>query len=259
VELLAEGRRLVLDAGTGIMGLGKSMAQAGQNGSDTPKEATLLLTHFHWDHIQGLPFFAPLYDPAFKILIAAPKQDRGDVEAMIRKVMGPVYFPIPWEALEADLTFQDLNEGNWSDHGLSVNATRMRHTDFTVGYRIETASSRIVYIPDNELVGGDFPTPPDWRRRIVEFVSDADLLIHDGMFTDEEYAVRAGWGHSTAEQCLDLAVEAGVKHLHFFHHSPERTDDALDRLLDRMKEMALAQSTDLNLEAAAEGMTLRLR
>ena len=151
-----------------------------------------------------------------------------------------------------------LNEGEWEDGDLTVRTARMRHNDFTVGYRIETPTAQIVYIPDNELVGGPFPTPPDWRQKIQAFVSGADLLIHDGMFTEEEYVDRAGWGHSTFAQALELAVKGSVKHLHFFHHSPERSDDDLDRILEKMKEAALARSGDLTVEAAAEGMNLSL-
>lgn len=258
VELVVEGRRIILDAGTGILGLGKSLGNSAHWGDGAGGEATLLLTHFHWDHIQGLPFFGPAYNPRYRLRIVAPDQEQGHVESIVRQVMGPVYFPLPWEALEARLTFFGLNEGEWKDGNLTIRPARMRHNDFTVGYRIETTTARIVYIPDNELVGGPFPVPPDWRQGMRDFVSGADLLIHDGMFTEEEYADRAGWGHSTFDQALDLAIEAGVKNLHFFHHSPERSDEDLDRILGEMRETVGNRAPDLTLEAAAEGMHLNL-
>ena len=115
-----------------------------------------------------------------------------------------------------------------------VRSMRVRHSSVTVGYRVEAFGSSVVFIPDNELVGGDYPTPTDWMDRLVAFVSGADLLIHDTTFTEEEYLTREGWGHSTFSQSFALAERAGVKQLQFFHHSPHRSDQELDRIVQAL-------------------------
>ena len=192
-------RLIIIDAGTGIRLLGdKLLSETGT------KKAAIFLTHFHWDHIQGFPFFAPVYNPEYDLRIVGPSQDGMDVESLFAGQMGPVYFPIPYEALSATLTFDHLNEGVWEHDGARMRAMRMRHPSYTVGYRVEALGRSVVFIPDNELVGGDFPTPTGWRDRLEEFVSGADLLFHDAMFTEEEYETHTGWGHSTFQQTLEV-------------------------------------------------------
>ena len=130
---------------------------------------------------------------------------------------------------------------------------RVRHPSFTVGYRIERAGKSLVYIPDNELEGDDPQGFVDWRQEFVNFVGDADVLIHDSMYTDEEYQAKAGWGHSTFRQALELADEGGVKRLLFFHHSPDREDAELSEILSDRREMALSRGFGFDIEAASEG------
>ncbi len=248
LEVRAGERRIIFDAGTGIRLLGNRLME-----ENSVREACIFLTHFHWDHIQGFPFFAPVYNPEFKLRIVGPEQENLDVETLFAGQMGPVYFPIPYEALSASLTFDHLNEGVWDHKGIRMRAMRMRHPSFTVGYRVEASGKSVVFIPDNELVGGPFPTPGGWREKLEEFVSGADLLIHDAMFTQEEYPSREGWGHSTFTQTLDLAVRAGVKQLFFFHHAPERTDAELNQILSRFRSQVQERGLDLGVHAAFEG------
>ena len=146
------------------------------------------------------------------------------------------------------MTFKHLNEGTWIADGVAVSAMRVRHPSFTVGYRLEAGGRSMCYIPDNELVGGSHETAKGWRARLLQFCGGTDLLVHDAMFTDEEYRARTGWGHSTFQQALDLAAEAGVARLMFFHHAPERVDDKLAEIVDRRRE-----------EAATRGLSPRRR
>jgi phosphoribosyl 1,2-cyclic phosphodiesterase len=248
VELKAGECRVIFDAGTGIRLLGdKLQAESGT------KKASIFLTHFHWDHIQGFPFFAPVYNPEFNLRIIGPSQEGMDVESLFAGQMGPIYFPIPYEALSATLTFDHLQEGVWEHNGVQMKAMRMRHASYCVGYRVEFGGTSVVFIPDNELVGGDFPTATNWREKLEEFVSGADILFHDAMFTDEEYSSHEGWGHSTFNQTLDLAQRAGVKQVFFFHHAPERSDAELNQILDQARKRVAELGLDLGVHAAFEG------
>ncbi len=252
VEVQASGSRIIFDAGTGIRLLGDKLM------AEDAKKACIFLTHFHWDHIQGFPFFAPVYNPEFDLRIVGPEQEGRGVEALFAGQMGPVYFPIPYEALSANLTFDHLNEGVWEHDGIRMRAMRMRHPSFTVGYRVEALGRSVVFIPDNELVGGDFPAAPDWRERLEDFIRGADILFHDAMFTTEEYPHRTGWGHSTFAQTLELAEGGGVKQVFFFHHAPERSDAELNVILDRLRKDVAARGLDLGVHAAFEGKQILL-
>ena len=254
LEIETGGRRFILDAGSGIRPLGIHLLE-----SDQPLHAVIFLTHFHWDHIQGFPFFGPLYRPDARLRLIGPMQDGLNVRSLFAGQMGPIYFPVPFEAVSAAMTFEHLNEGTWTADGVSVSAMRVRHPSFAVGYRIAAGGRSICYIPDNELVGGSHETAKGWREHLIEFCGGADLLVHDAMYTDEEYRARAGWGHSTFQQALDLAGEAGVRHLMFFHHAPERVDDELAEIVDRRREEAAARGMSLEIDAAAEGAEILLQ
>jgi phosphoribosyl 1,2-cyclic phosphodiesterase len=251
-EVRHQGLRLILDAGSGIRPLGMEIVEKG------PNAIHIFLTHFHWDHIQGFPFFAPLYDPEDQIKVVGPKQRDIDVQNLFAGQMGPIYFPVPFSVVAAAMEFEHLNQGGYEVGDASLDVIRVKHPSFVIGYRIRIGGRTICFIPDNELDGDGSQVGPDWDRRIREFVSGADLLIHDSMYTDEEYAGRAGWGHSTFSQALRLAEEGGVKKLLFFHHDPTRSDAELDTIVSRVRDGALARGVALDLGAAAEGVDLRL-
>lgn len=244
---------IIFDAGTGVRLLGDKLLDA-----DGPVEATLFLTHFHWDHIQGFPFFAPLYDPAASLRVLGPRQEGLDIQTLFARQMGQVHFPVPLEALAADLTFEHLSEDAWEAPGVRVRSMRVRHPSHTVGYRLEAGGRSICYVPDNEVAGATYPDDPGWRERFVSFLEDADYLFHDAMYTSEEYERRTGWGHSTYHQTLDLAAEAGVRHLFFFHHAPERSDEELNPILDRFRSRVSQRGLSLEVNAAFEGKEVRI-
>jgi phosphoribosyl 1,2-cyclic phosphodiesterase len=245
VEILTEDSRIILDAGTGIRLLGDRL--------EPGRRTSLFLTHFHWDHIQGLPFFAPMYDPDFDLRIVGPEQDGSGADTLLAGQMGPNYFPLPYERFRASLSFQNLREGFWEDAGIRVRAFRVRHPSFTVGYRIEAKGRAVAFIPDNELRGGPWSVPATWADDMEAFVADTDLLIHDSMFTDEEYVRKEGWGHSTFTQTLELAERAGVKKACFFHHAPFRSDEALSAILLDLRREVEERGSTLGVEAASEG------
>lgn len=242
---------LVFDAGTGIRVLGRRLVTG-----EAPVRAELFLTHFHWDHIQGMPFFAPLYDRRTVLRVHGARQNGLEVPQLFAAQMTPIHFPVPYEALAATLEYSHLDAMPWERQGVRVDAIRVRHPGNTYGYRIDAGGASIAFVPDNELVGAAYPVGDDWYARFVEFLRGVDVLFHDAMFTEEEYPRRTGWGHSTFRQAVALAERAGVRRLRFFHHAPERTDDELSRILDALREDARRRGSPLELGMAAEGEEL---
>jgi phosphoribosyl 1,2-cyclic phosphodiesterase len=218
----------------------------------------ILLTHFHWDHIQGFPFFPPLYRPDIELTIAGPKQNNIDVRSLFAGQMGPIYFPVPFSVVAAKMSFEHLQDSSFEIGGVTLRTIRVQHPSNVVGYRIEAGGASICFIPDDEVEGDGYEVSNGWRERIVDFIRGADLLIHDSMYTDEEYPSRVGWGHSTFLQSVRLAEEAEVKKLLFFHHDPERSDDDLDRIVSRVRDDALARGCAVDMAAAAEGIEFTL-
>ena len=239
-------QRLIFDAGSGIRQLGLDLLQ---NGGEYHH---IFLTHFHWDHIQGFPFFPPLYRPDIDLRIVGPKQNNIDVRSLFAGQMGPIYFPVPFSMVAAKMFFDHLNEGTWEVGGIRLTTIRVKHPSYVIGYRIEAAGKVICFIPDNEVEGEGYDVQDGWREKLLDFIRGADLLIHDSMYTDEEYPSRIGWGHSTFGQSLKLAEEGNVKRLLFFHHDPERSDDELDRVVERVREDAARRGSTVAVDAAAE-------
>jgi ribonuclease BN (tRNA processing enzyme) len=223
--------------------------------------ADILLSHTHWDHIQGLPFFKPLSSRGTAVCIYGAAQEGVPLKEILGRQMDPMVFPVPLNALAADLTVVEISEGEFEIDDFRICAFRLRHPGTTLGYRlVPTAGGRqIAYVTDNELgSGGSYEVPPDWRERLVQFVAGADTLIHDAMYPDQIIQARAGWGHSTPRQAVDLAHEARCRRLILFHHEPEHSDDALDRLLADTRQYAAGIAPKLEIEAAAEGMKFPL-
>jgi phosphoribosyl 1,2-cyclic phosphodiesterase len=251
-EVRVGERRVIFDAGSGIRQLGLDLLSGGGTYQH------IFLTHFHWDHIQGFPFFPPLYRPDIHLMIVGPKQNNIDVRSLFAGQMGPIYFPVPFSAVAAKMSFDHLNEGTWDLDGIHLRTLRVRHPSWVIGYRIEVAGRVVCFIPDDEVEGTGYDVAPGWRERLLDFIRGADLLIHDSMYTDEEYPSRLGWGHSTFNQSVRLAEEGEVKRLLFFHHDPERTDVELEGIVNRVRDEAMARGSTVSLDAAAEGFDFSL-
>jgi len=248
---------VVLDAGTGIRLLGNEVSQRGVEGF----EVDLLLSHTHWDHIQGLPFFAPLFEGGNSVRVWGPQQGDIGLETILRRQMEPMVFPVPLDGLAAQLTVEHVTTAELRVGGLSVSSMQLRHPGRTLAYRLTPlgGGSSMVYATDNELGnGGAYKVGPDWRREFVRFLQGIDLLVHDAMFTAEEIERFQGWGHSSLEEALELAVEADVKRLVMFHHSPERDDASLDALVEAAQRKARSLQPSLEVIAATEGTELTL-
>src|SRR5216117_2583001 len=253
----ADEELLILDAGTGIRALGRELVER-QNGA---VQAEILLSHAHWDHIQGLPHFKPFFAPGNAVRIWGSRQGTTSLEAILRQQMDPAVFPVPLDALSAKLTVQQVEPGEFTVGTFRVRAIRLRHPGTTLGYRLTPAAGgpSMAYITDNELgAGGRYSTPASWRKEFVAFLDGVHLLIHAAMYTPEELEEHRGWGHSTFEEAVALAGDAGVKRLVLFHHEPEHGDEAIDALLAAARRQARAKGLPAEVVAAQEGMTLTL-
>ena len=252
---------IILDAGTGIRELGRSLV-ASSNGDGIA--ADIFLSHAHWDHIQGIPFFAPIFQPGNHFTIWGSKSFGTSIDRVIRDQMLPVVFPVTFEQLDATIDFGEI-DGRHLGNGYEVTAFAVQHPGGALGYRFSSRSengrktgSSLVYISDNELnPAATYPArTKDWNERLVEFVRGAKVLVHDATYTKDEYERHRGWGHSTYEDAVTLALDAGVEQLILFHHRPERTDDEVDRCVAAARALVAERGGRLDVTAAAEGMTL---
>jgi phosphoribosyl 1,2-cyclic phosphodiesterase len=259
VEAGEAGRQhyVVLDAGTGIRPFGRAAAE----GAPGPVTVDLLLSHTHWDHIQGLPFFAPLFDRQNTVRIWGPRQGDVDLERILREQMSPVVFPVPLDKLDAALSVTHVAAGTFDVGEFTVGALRLRHPGTTLAYRLapQAGGPGMAYVTDNELgPGGTYDVEPGWYDDLVAFVEGADVLIHDAMFTAGEIARFGGWGHSTAAEAVRLATDGAVKRLVLFHHRPERDDAGMDGLVAEARRLAARAPRTLDVVAATEGLRLDL-
>ena len=252
VELRTNGRSLILDAGTGLA--------APANGPPSADAATILLTHTHWDHIQGLPFFALLYRASATVRVLGPAQGPVPLRQAVERLLAPEHFPVAPEALAGHLTVSEVAEGPFEAEGFRIEAFRLRHGTVTFGYRIsETAGGpSFSFLTDNELGDSDDSDLSAWRDRLVQFLHGSTVLVHDTMLREESWPVRRGWGHSTAHQAIELAARAECGRLVLYHHDPAHDDEEMDRFVDRAEECAARMAPGLGLIAAREGMALTL-
>ena len=245
------GERLIFDAGSGIRPLGEALEQ-----SDASAGTDLFLTHFHWDHIQGLPFFKPIYDAGASVRIYGARQGDADIQSLVAAQMGPIYFPVPFDALAAQLEFHHVDGDSFERGSLTISSHVMRHPNDTYGYRVDTRGGSMAYVPDNELVGGSYATAAGWYPSLCNFLRGVEVLFHDAMFTEAEYARFEGWGHSSVAQAVRLAEDAGVRRLCLFHHSPARSDAELERILEHAADDLARRGSSLELCIATEGEEL---
>ena len=246
----------ILDGGTGVRGLGRQLVANGNQVS-----VDLLVSHTHWDHIQGLPFFRPFFEPGNQVRIWGAKQAGVDLEEILRNQMSPVVFPVPLDGLAAELAVQHIGAGEFEAAGFKVQAMQVRHPGTTLGFRLTPVEggTSFAYVPDNELgSGGNYDLPASWRSDFVEFLRDTDVLIHDAMYTPDELDRHRGWGHSSYREAVELAVEAEVKQLVMFHHRPEHDDDTVDNMLEQARKAAKTLGSGIDVIAAREGLELTL-
>jgi CheY-like chemotaxis protein/phosphoribosyl 1,2-cyclic phosphodiesterase len=261
----AGGTLIVLDCGSGAHDLGQALLAEASG----PLHGHLLITHTHWDHIQGFPFFAPLFVPGHVWDIYGPGGLGGRLEETLAGQMEYAYFPITLEQLGATVRYHDLVEGTFTLDDVCITTRYLNHPALTLGYRLEADGVVLVYATDHEpharpqsdqpgeTPAGALPVHHEDRGHI-EFLSGADLIIHDAQYTAAEYAQKIGWGHSPVTYVVDVALAAHGKRLALFHHDPARGDADLDQVLAICRERAAAAQSSLDIIAAAEGQWLEL-
>lgn len=255
----ASGTLVMLDCGTGAVGLGADLMQSGKK----PLRGNMLISHTHWDHIQGLPFFTPLFVPGNEWDVYAPRGLEQSVRETLAGQMQHTYFPVELEQLGAAIRYHDLNEGVFQLGDIKVSTQYLNHPALTLGYRLEADGVTVVYACDHEPhtrslaygsgdVGGQ-------DQRHAEFLAGADLLIHDAQYRAAEYEGKVGWGHSTLEYVVAIAQLAGVRKVALTHHDPMRDDDTIDKEVADVRRRLKAQGIPLKVIAAAEGPGLELK
>lgn len=239
---------ILLDIGTGLRLYGLTQPQDGSF------RGTALVSHLHWDHVQGLPFFTPVLRPGASLTLYAPPQDDGrSTHETFDAFMRPPYFPVRMDELPGDIRFEDCDDGWFAVGEAEVLGRAIPHVGRTFGYRVSWHGVSVAYLPDHQQpYDGGFEV----AQSALELADGADVLIHDAQYTAAEFDVKRTWGHCTYEYALHVAREAGASTLVLFHHDPIRDDAALDAELRRVRD--LAERSGVEVLAAAEGMVLPL-
>jgi phosphoribosyl 1,2-cyclic phosphodiesterase len=240
LEVRAGDTRIILDAGTGLRTLGDERMAGGS------RDSTILLSHLHWDHVAGLPFFAPVYVPGHRVEIASGPNGVLPLEDAVRQLFRAPFFPVEFADLGGRVTTRELRSNEQFAIGdIAITMAKLNHPDPVYGYRLEHRGASIVYATDTEHFACVDPA-------LARLAAGADVLIYDAQYTPEEYPGKVGWGHSTWEAAVALARTAGVRQLVLYHHDPRRSDDAVDLLEAR------AQAAFAGTVAAREGAILQV-
>ena len=270
VEVRADGEIIVLDAGSGIRLLGLALDK--EFGPRSMK-LTLLISHTHWDHIQGLPFFSPAYNQKNLIRVLGYEGARAGLAKILASQMETPFFPVSLRQLSSHLAIEELKEMEFQIGNVEVHSKFANHPGICAGYRLSTSSGSIAYFPDNEpyeqlklqLVSRDGISEDDARdfataerTKMVEFIQGCDLAILDTQYTDEEYAQHVGWGHSSLSSVVSLALDAEVRQLLLFHHDPNHDDEVIDQIVEHARAIVKKSGKTLEVEGAREGAEILL-
>jgi phosphoribosyl 1,2-cyclic phosphodiesterase len=269
VEMRVDNHILVCDGGSGIIPLGNALM-----GQQDIKELTVILTHYHWDHISGLPFFVPAFVPGWKINIYGPSDSQQEIERRISGQMLDPYFPVELETWMADINYI-MTENNQLEYGpFKINTFNVHHPGSTFGYRIQVHDKTIIYASDNELLFIDKNIadrksefePEEWqlieamrteeKNKTIEQIRNAHVFIHDAQYTPEDYAKKRGWGHSCYIDTANFAMDANVKQLYLFHVDPNYNDAKIEDLHRATTKMIHDRQSRMECHIAREGLII---
>lgn len=243
---------MIIDAGSGLRLLGKELLQENEGG-----KFCMLLTHSHWDHLMGFPFFTPAYDQRFQFSVCGGSDAQDSLQGYLSHHMAPPYFPVTFDTMKASFRFGCKGPCGGAFRDGDVRTIALNHPNGGRGFKFSESGRYFVFLTDNEL-GYAHPGGPS-REDFVAFCRGADVLFHDAQYTDDEHAhLTRGWGHSTYSAATTLAIDAGVKRFGLFHHDPDRTDDALDAQLALCRQRIAKAGAKIECFAVSEGLEVEL-
>jgi len=241
---------IIIDAGSGIRKLGNRLRNENRH------KFSIIFTHAHWDHLLGFPFFKPIYFEETYINVFGCKFAQKSIKEMISKPMTPPYFPVDYEDIKAEISYHGACEDSFSIDSLAVSPVLLSHPNQGIGYKFVEDDRCFVFLTDNELTY-KHPGGLDYQD-YLDFSSDADLLMHDSEYTEEEYKITKTWGHSVYKDALQLALDANVKKFGLFHHNQDRTDTALDEIVQDCHRIIRDHNSNLECFAVYTGMEINL-
>ena len=268
VEVRVDDHILICDAGTGIIPFGNELIQ-----QKKIRELMIILTHYHWDHVCGLPFFVPAFVPDWKISFFGPGDDSDEIKDHVSAQMRAPYFPVGTESWLAKINYLEPSNTRNLNHGpIAVEYNNVHHPGTTYGYKIRVNGKTVIYISDNECkfieksVSSCQDELNDEEKTLyndmieeehqseLDLIRDADILIHDAQYTPEDYQKKRGWGHSCYIDTINMAIDAGVKELYLYHHDPNYDDKAIEAIYKHADQIIRIRNSSMKCHIAKEGM-----